>query len=131
MMIVKLILMLTSFLGQDEDRAGEGVGGRKCPSGNIQQVKQTDIKKNRSYDVSVIFRQHSNQEFSDSKKSVTVQVGEKVKVPGQSKKKGTPSANLDLPRYTASNVRAGLVKVNTEDTEVDAETLDLLLSGHS
>jgi len=43
-------------------------------------------------------RQHSNQEFSDSKKSVTVQVGEKVKVPGQSKKKGTPSANLDLPR---------------------------------
>ena len=46
----------------------------------------------------MIFRQHSNQEFSDSKKSVTVQVGEKVKVPGQSKKKGTPSANLDLPR---------------------------------
>ena len=43
-------------------------------------------------------RQHSNQEFSDSKKSVTVQVGEKVKVPGQSSKKRIPSANLDLPR---------------------------------
>ena len=97
---------------------------REHPTG-----EEEDIKKNRSYDV--IFRQHSNQEFSDSKKSVTVQVGEKVKVPGQSKKKGTPSANLDLPRYTASNVRAGLVKVNTEETEVDAKTLDLLLSGHS
>ena len=97
---------------------------REHPTG-----EEEDIKSNRSYDVSAIFRQHSNQEFSDSKKSVTVQVGEKVKVPGQSKKKGTPSANLDLPRYTASNVRAGLVKVNTEDTEVDAETLDLLLLG--
>ena len=57
------------------------------------------MQNNRNNSVFVIFRQHSNQEFSDSKKSVTVQVGEKVKVPGQSKKKGTPSANLDLPRY--------------------------------
>ena len=51
-----------------------------------------------------IFRQHSNQECSDSKKSVTVQVGEKVKVPGQSSKKRIPSANLDLPRHGALNI---------------------------
>ena len=50
------------------------------------------------------FRQHSNQECSDSKKSVTVQVGEKVKVPGQSSKKRIPSANLDLPRHGALDI---------------------------
>ena len=32
---------------------------------------------------------------------MTVQVGEKVKVPGQSSKKRIPSANLDLPRHGA------------------------------
>ena len=68
-----------------------------------------------------LFRQTSNQEFSDTKKSVTVEFpGGKVKNTGKSNKKRVPSANLDLPREFLTCKEEGRERLNLSKSNISS-----------
>lgn len=64
-------------------------------------------------------RQHSSQDMSDNKKSVTVVDGAgKVKGTGQSNKKRIPSANLDLPRAFLNCREEGATRLDLSKSNI-------------